>query len=87
MKGFFRMLKREWVNRRIYQICPEPKTDVFDYIERFHNARRRRCFELAKQKQLLDFPRYDDTPDPQNEACSNASGLTPPRWLCRRCRL
>ena len=35
----------------------------------------------------LDFPRYSDTPDPQNEARSNASGLTPPRWLCRRVRL
>jgi hypothetical protein len=26
-------------------------------------------------------PSFIDTPDPQNEACSNASGLTPPRWL------
>ena len=26
----------------------------------------------------------DDTADPQNEARSNASGLTPPRWLWRR---
>lgn len=23
----------------------------------------------------------------QNEANSKASGLTPPRWLCRRCRI
>lgn len=28
-----------------------------------------------------------DTPEPVSEAASNASGLTPPRWLCRRTRL
>jgi hypothetical protein len=32
-------------------------------------------------------PRIVDTAKPQNKACSKASGLTPPRWLCRRCRL
>ena len=28
-----------------------------------------------------------DTPEPRCEALSKASGLTPPRWLCRRVRL
>jgi len=32
-------------------------------------------------------PSIVDTPEPQNEARSNASGLTPPRWLWRRVRL
>lgn len=35
----------------------------------------------------MDFPRFVDTSDPHDEACSKASGLTPPRWLCRRVRL
>lgn len=35
MEGFFGMLKRERVNRRIYPIRAEARADVFDYIERF----------------------------------------------------
>lgn len=53
MEGFFGMLKRERVNRRIYQTRAEARTDVFDYIERFHNPRRRRRLEAAKQNPLL----------------------------------
>ncbi len=49
----FGLLKRERVNRRIYQTRTETRADVFDYIERFHNPRRRRRLEAAKQKQLL----------------------------------
>ena len=32
-------------------------------------------------------PGMVDTVGPQNEASSKTSGLTPPRWLCRRFRL
>ena len=53
MEGFFGMLKRERVNRRCYQTRAEARADVFDYIERFHNPRRRRALEAARQKQLL----------------------------------
>ena len=49
MEGFFGMLKRERVNRRIYQT----RADVFDYIERFHNPRCRRRLEAATRKELL----------------------------------
>jgi hypothetical protein len=35
----------------------------------------------------VDFPRSIDTSDPHDEARSKASGLIPPRWLCRRVRL
>lgn len=35
----------------------------------------------------LDLPRSIDTSDPHDEAFSKASGLMPPRWLCRRVRL
>lgn len=53
MEGFFGMLKRERVHRRIYQTRAEARADVFDYIERFHNPRCRRRLETATQKELL----------------------------------
>ena len=49
MKGFFGMLKRERVNRHRYQTWAETRTDVFDYIERFYNARRWRQMEAVKR--------------------------------------
>jgi putative transposase len=51
-EGFFGMLKRERVNRRRYQSRTEARSDVFDYIERFHNPRRRRRLETSQQKGL-----------------------------------
>ena len=42
MEGFFGLLKRERVNRRRYRTRAEARTDVFDYIERFHNPRMQR---------------------------------------------
>ena len=53
MEGFFGRLKRERVNRRIYQTRAEARADVFDYIERFHNPRRRRRLEAARQNESL----------------------------------
>ncbi len=53
MEGFFGMLKRERVNRRIYRTRAEARADVFDYIERFHNPRCRRRLEVTKRKELL----------------------------------
>jgi len=47
-EGFFGRLKRERVNRRRYQTRTEARADVFDYIERFHNPRRRRQLETKK---------------------------------------
>ena len=37
MDGFFGLLKRESINRRIYQTRAGARADVFDHIERFHN--------------------------------------------------
>lgn len=51
VEGFFGQLKRERVNRRQYQTRSEARADIFDYIERFHNPRRRRKLEQAKQGQ------------------------------------
>ena len=42
VEGFFGMLKRERVNRRWYVTRAEARADIFDYIERFYNPRRRR---------------------------------------------
>ena len=53
VEGFFGMLKRERVNRRVYQTRAEARADVFSYIERFHNPRRRRRLEMARQKEIL----------------------------------
>ena len=53
MEGFFGMLKRERVYRRIYQTRAEARADIFDYIERFHNPRCKRRVDAARQKELL----------------------------------
>ena len=44
-EGFFGMLKRERVNRRVYLDKREARADVFNYIESFHNPRQRRRME------------------------------------------
>ncbi len=40
-ESFFQLLKRERIRRRIYATREEARSDVFDYIEVFYNARRR----------------------------------------------
>ena len=40
-ESFFGLLKRERVNRRRYRTRADARSDVFDYIERFYNRRRR----------------------------------------------
>ena len=41
MEAFFSTLKLERTNRTRYQTRDEARADVFDYIERFYNPRRR----------------------------------------------
>ena len=41
MESFFSSLKTERTARKTYRTRDEPKADVFDYIERFYNPRRR----------------------------------------------
>jgi putative transposase len=41
MESFFSSLKTERVARRIYRTRDEARADVFDYIERFYNTKRR----------------------------------------------
>lgn len=49
-EGFFGVLKRERVNRRHYQSRTQAQSDVFDYIERFHNPRMQRRLDSRDQK-------------------------------------
>ena len=41
MESFFSSLKVERTDRRVYRARDEARADVFDYIERFYNPRRR----------------------------------------------
>jgi len=41
MESFFSSLKTERTDRRTYRTCDEARADVFDYIERFYNPKRR----------------------------------------------
>lgn len=54
-EGFFGMLKRERVYRSTYRTLDAARSDVFDYIERFHNPRMRRRVAKQDQKFLTLF--------------------------------
>ena len=49
-EGFFGLLKRERVNRRRYRTRDEARSDVFDYIECFHNPRMQRRLDARDQE-------------------------------------
>jgi transposase InsO family protein len=52
-EGFFGMLKRERVNRHRYRTRAAARADIFDYIERFHNPRKRWKLEMRQREELL----------------------------------
>ena len=41
MESFFSSLKTERTERKVYRTRDEARADVFDYIERFYNTKRR----------------------------------------------
>jgi putative transposase len=41
MESFFSSLKTERTTRKVYRTRDDARADVFDYIERFYNPRRR----------------------------------------------
>ncbi|MGY3026580.1 putative transposase [Pseudomonas lurida] len=43
-ESFFQLLKRERIKRKIYTRREDVRSDVFDYIEMFYNAKRRHGF-------------------------------------------
>jgi putative transposase len=47
-ESFFGILKRERVNRRHYITRAEARSDIFNYIERFHNPAKRRKMLVSK---------------------------------------
>lgn len=51
-EGFFGILKRERIYRANYRTRDIARSDIFDYIERFHNPRMRR--RVANQDRKLD---------------------------------
>lgn len=51
-EGFFGILKRERIYRRKYATRSEARADIFDYIERFHNPRKKRQLEMMKHERL-----------------------------------
>lgn len=53
MEDFFGLLKKERVNRQSHQTKAQARADIFDYIERFHNPRRRRRLETVRIKESL----------------------------------
>lgn len=44
-ESFFQLLKRERIRRKIYITREDARSDVFDYIEMFYNAKRRHGFK------------------------------------------
>lgn len=46
MESFFSSLKTERTARKVYRTQDEARANVFDYIERFYNSRRRQ-FKLG----------------------------------------
>ena len=51
-EGFFGLLKRERMNRRCYRTRDEARSDVFDYIECFHNRRMQRRLDSRDQEYI-----------------------------------
>ena len=45
MESFFSSLKTERTGRKTYRTRDEARADVFDYIERFYNPKRRHSTE------------------------------------------
>lgn len=49
-EGFFGLIKRERINRRSYLTLADARSDVFDYIERFHNPRIQRRLDALDRR-------------------------------------
>jgi putative transposase len=66
VESFFGLMKRERINRTRYLTRDEAKADIFDYIERFYNRKRRHGYlgnispatfeEQPVYRSLLDAP-------------------------------
>ena len=61
-EGFFGLLKRERVNRCRYRTRAEARVDVFDYIERFYNRRRRHSHTCHQRSLTESWKEYLNSP-------------------------
>jgi putative transposase len=68
-ESFFGLLKRERGHRRRYRTRAEARVDIFDYIERFYNRRRRHSYtngvppaEYARSRDGLPWPAESAAP-------------------------
>jgi len=41
LESFFQLLKRERIEKKIYQTREKVRSDIFDYIEMFYNSKRK----------------------------------------------
>ena len=58
MESFFSSLKTERIARKVYRTRDQAKADVFDYIERFYNPRRRHS--TLGYLSLIDFEKQSE---------------------------
>ena len=72
MESFFSSLKTERTARKVHRARDEARADVFDYIERFYNPRRRHSklgylspmeFEARAMLALLDVRETGSRPE------------------------
>lgn len=56
VESFFQLLKWERIKRKIYTTRQEVRSDVFDYIEMFYNAKRRHGFN--NQLSPIEFEKH-----------------------------
>jgi len=62
--------------------CPHKKLRSAPWETRHDHWRNNATFQWTRQPAWNAYSTAD-TIKPHNKACSKASGLTPPRWLCR----
>ena len=53
MESFFSSLKTERTMRKTYRTRGEAKADVFDYIERFYNLKRRHSTAMPSSTRAM----------------------------------
>jgi putative transposase len=61
MESFFSSLKTERIARKVYRTRDEAKLDVFDYIERFYNPKRRHS--TIGYLSPMEFGKESDSPN------------------------
>ena len=61
MESFFSSLKTEHTGNKTYRTRDEARMDVFDYIERFYNSKRRHS--TIGYLSPMEFERKADSPN------------------------